>query len=65
MKMLSMRQPKLGTLLSLPMRQRRLMLWPTAAAGRFTTDVIKPLELPLHAERPAMGLLKAVEISAL
>src|SRR5437867_170077 len=61
----SIRQPWNPTLVSLAMRQRSLTFCPAAAAGRFTVAVIKPPELPLHAIRPAIGLLKEVEIVAL
>src|SRR5881396_3164439 len=61
----SMRQPWNATLVSLAIRQRSLMFCPAALAGRFTVVVIKPPELPLHAIRPAIGLLKEVEIIAL
>ena len=30
--------------------------WPKAAAGNFTTVVIKPLEFPVHACRPVRTL---------
>src|SRR5262245_13326315 len=50
--MVSMRQPALETLLSLPMRQRSWIFCPAAAAGRFTVVVIKPPELWPHACRP-------------
>ena len=45
---LSTRQPSLEPLVSLAMRQRSLLL-PEKMKGRFTTVVIKPSELPLHA----------------
>jgi hypothetical protein len=44
----STRQPSLEPLLSLAIRQRSLLL-PAKMKGRFTTVVIKPSELPLHA----------------
>ena len=44
----STRQPSLAPLLSLAIRQRSL-LSPAKMKGRFTTVVIKPSELPLHA----------------
>ena len=44
----STRQPSLEPLVSLAIRQRSLLL-PEKMAGRFTTVVIKPSELPLHA----------------
>ena len=56
MLMESTRQPWTATLLSLPRRQRSTIFCPTAAAGRFTVVVMKPPELPVHAERPASGL---------
>src|SRR4026207_2473187 len=61
----SMRQPWNPTLVSLAIRQRSLTFCPAAAAGRFTVVVTKPPEWPLHAIRPAIGLLKEVEIMAL
>ena len=65
MEMPSIRQPSLPMAESLAMRQRSLMFCAAAAAGRFTTVVIKPPELPLHAARPPMGLPKEVDIVAL
>jgi len=59
---LSILQPSTPVLVSLPMRQRRTTLCPAAAAGRFTVVVMKPVEFPLHAGRPARGLLKPVLI---
>ena len=44
----STRQPSLAPLLSLAIRQRSRLL-PEKMKGRFTTVVIKPSELPLHA----------------
>ena len=44
----STRQPSLEPLVSLAIRQRSLLL-PAKMKGRFTTVVIKPSELPLHA----------------
>ena len=44
----STRQPSLEPLVSLAIRQRSL-LSPAKMKGRFTTVVIKPSELPLHA----------------
>ena len=44
----STRQPSLEPLVSLAIRQRSLLL-PAKMAGRFTTVVMKPSELPLHA----------------
>jgi hypothetical protein len=58
---LSIRQPSPEPLLSLAMRQRSVRLKLTSA-GRLTTVVMKPLELPLHAERPAIGLPRSVLI---
>ena len=54
---LSILQPWFEMLVSLAMRQRRTVGCPLAAAGRFATVVMKPLELPLQAARPAIGLL--------
>jgi hypothetical protein len=59
---LSILQPSTPVLVSLPMRQRSTTFCPAAAAGRFTVVVIKPAEFPLHAWRPARGLLKPVLI---
>ena len=44
----STRQPSLEPPVSLAIRQRSLLL-PEKMKGRFTTVVIKPSELPLHA----------------
>ena len=60
--MLSTRQPESELLVSLPIRHRNTTFCPAAVAGRFTVVVIKPPELPLHAGRPANGLLKPVLI---
>ena len=57
----STRQPSLEPLVSLAIRQRSLVL-PAKNKGRFTTVVIKPSELPLHARRPAIGLPRTVLI---
>ena len=57
----STRQPSLEPLVSLAIRQRSL-LSPAKMKGRFTTVVIKPSELPLHACRPAIGLPRTVLI---
>ena len=65
MEMLSIRQPGLEKLESLPIRQRSTMLWPATAAGRLTVVVTKPPELPLQAWRPAIGLPNANEIVVL
>jgi hypothetical protein len=66
MEMLSIRQPGFAMLESLPIRQRRTMLWPAVAAGRLTVVVTKPpAEMPLQAWRPAIGLPKAELIVAL
>ena len=62
---LSMRQPSSEKELSLPIRQRSTMLWPAAAAGRFTVVVTKPSEKLLQAGRPASGLPKSVSIVTL
>src|SRR6478735_8629874 len=59
---LSILQPSTPVLVSLPMRQRRTTFCPAAAAGRVTVVVMKPAELPLHAGRPARGLLKVAAI---
>jgi len=56
-----MRQPSPERLLSLPIRQRRIMLGPHDT-GRFTVVVINPPELPVHACRPASGLPQQVLI---
>ncbi len=57
----STRQPSFEPLVSLAIRQRSLLL-PAKMKGRFTTVVIKPSELPLHACRPAIGLPRTVLI---
>ena len=44
----SRRQPSLDPVVSLAIRQRSLLL-PAKMEGKFTTVVIKPSELPLHA----------------
>ena len=59
---LSMRQPWFETLTSLAIRKRSTTLCPAAAAGRLTVVVTNPLELPVQACRPAIGLEKEVEI---
>jgi hypothetical protein len=48
MLIVSTRQPSLEPPVSLAIRQRSLLL-PEKMAGRFTTVVMKPSELPLHA----------------
>jgi len=53
---LSILQPGLELLESLPMRQRKITVCPFAAAGMFAIVVMNPPELPVHADRPAMGL---------
>ena len=58
----SILQPCAVADVSLPMRQRNTMFCPAADGGRFTVVVIKPAELPLHAWRPARGLLWVVSI---
>ena len=66
MEMLSIRQPGFEMLESLPIRQRRTMLWPAVAAGRLTVVVTKPpAETPLQAWRPPIGLPNDDEIVAL
>src|SRR6476661_5850295 len=52
---LSTLQPTPAVLLSLPMRQRSTMFCPAATDGRFTVVVIKPADVPPHAERPPSG----------
>src|SRR5205807_1023260 len=47
--------PPAETLVSEPQRQRNWTDCPAAAAGRFTTVVIKPPELALHACLPPSG----------
>ena len=59
---LSILQPVLETVRSLAMRQRRTTVCPLAAAGRFTRVFMNPLELPVQACRPAIGLLNDVDI---
>src|SRR5438445_438785 len=51
MPMESMYQPTLDTPLSVPTDQRNCTVWPEADAGRFTTVLMNPPELPLHASR--------------
>src|SRR5882724_13108095 len=58
----SILQPCAVADVSLPMRQRNTMFCPAADGDRFTVVVIKPAELPLHAWRPARGLLWVVSI---
>jgi hypothetical protein len=48
MSVVSTRQPSLAPLVSLAIRQRNLLL-KVRRAGRLTTVVTKPSELPLHA----------------
>src|SRR6478735_1014444 len=62
---LSTLQPTPAVLLSLPMRQRSTMFCPAAADGRFTVVVIKPADVPPHAERPPSGLACVASIVAL
>src|SRR6267142_6171694 len=50
-------QPVPPLLLSVPARHLNWTCWPAAEAGRLTRPVMKPLELPLQAERPPKGLL--------
>ena len=52
---LSMRQPSLEMLLSLPIRKRKTMSWPLAEAGRFAVVVMKWPVFPVQAWRPASG----------
>ena len=54
---LSTLQPVFERLMSLAIRQRKTVVCPLAEAGRFTVVVMKPPDVPLHAIRPAMGLL--------
>jgi len=58
-------QPTADTLLSDPMRNRMTTFCPAAAAGRLIPVVTNPLELPLNAWRPAIGLAKLTLIVAL
>ncbi len=60
MLVVSMRQPSLEPLLSLAIRQRSTPF--PSSWGMFTTVVMKPSELPLHARRPAIGLPRSVLI---
>ena len=53
---LSTLQPACETLLSLPMRQRKMIVCPAARAGKATTTGTKPLLLPVQHRRPPMGL---------
>jgi hypothetical protein len=57
-----MNQPVPDVLVSLPIRQRSWIFCPCAAAGRFTVVVMYPAEVPVHAERPARGLLNVKSI---
>src|SRR5205085_12334434 len=56
----SIRQPVRPTPLSLPHRHRSWTLCPAAAAGKFTSVVMNPLEAPLQACRPPSGFPKFV-----
>jgi hypothetical protein len=56
----STRQPSLEPLLSLAIRQRSLPGF--RIPGKFTSVVMNPSELPLHACRPAIGLPRSVLI---
>src|ERR1043166_4778807 len=58
----STRQPLAPTASSVPMRQRRITVCPLRLGPRFTTVLIYPLELPLHASRSASGLLAVLSI---
>ena len=58
----STRQPAWELLESLPIRQRNWTVCPAALAGRFTTVGTNAPVVPVHAERPAIGLLNALEI---
>ena len=59
----STRQPDDPELVSLPILHLRTMFCPLAAAGRSTVVVTNaPVVVPVHAARPAIGLLKPVEI---
>ena len=42
-----------------------MIVWPFTAAGRFKVVVIYPLDVPLHADRPAIGLEKFAEMVSL
>jgi hypothetical protein len=59
---LSIRQPWLEMLVSLPILNRSTTKWPTAAAGMLTVVVANPPELPVQAWRPASGFEKPLEI---
>jgi len=54
-----------ATLLSLAILHLRLTIWPLAAAGKVTVEVMYPAELPVQAMRPAIGLLQQVLMVAL
>ena len=60
---LSIRQPGAAVNRSDPIRQRSLIVCPFTFGPRFATVVMYPLELPLHAIRPAIGLLAVPSIS--
>ena len=57
-----MRHPGAPTASSVPMRQRSVMVCPLRLGPRFITVSMYPPELPLHASRPASGLLAVVSI---
>ena len=52
----SMRQPVLEPLQSVARRKRRRTFWFAAERGIWANVVTYPPELPVHADRPAMGL---------
>jgi hypothetical protein len=60
----SIRTPIPALLLSVAIRHLSWMLCPLAAAGRLTVVVMYPPELPVHAMRPAIGLMNCVLIIA-
>jgi hypothetical protein len=57
--------PVTAILLSDAILHLRLIIWPFAAGGRVTVEVMYPPELPDQAWRPAIGLLQHVLMVAL
>jgi hypothetical protein len=60
--MVSTRQPVPAPLQSVARRKRKTTFWPLAAGGRLIDVVIYPLEFPVHAGLPPIGLRNPVEI---
>ena len=61
----SMRQPVLEPLQSVARRKRRRTFWFAAETGIWAKLVTYPLELPVHADRPAIGLKDPEEMDPL